>query len=86
MGKFKVGDRVQKPSNRRPTMPRYRRYILDGPCNEDGAIIVDGVRMTKEDIESLLAVLDPGSDQETWDYYYRKWLVLAQQNEREGSA
>lgn len=79
MGKFKVGDRVRG-------IGTFDENRIDGPCNETGAIIVDGVRMTKEDIESLLAVLDPGSDQETWDYYYRKWLVLAQQNEREETA
>lgn len=66
-------------------MPRYRGYILDGPCNETNAIIVDGVRMTKEDIESLLAVLDPNKDPDMWHYVYRKYQALIAQG-REVSA
>ena len=57
-------------------MPRYRGYILDGPCNTPDAIIADGVSRSIDDLGYLLAVLDPERDQETWDYYYRKWMVL----------
>jgi len=66
-------------------MPRYRGYILDGPCNEDGAIIVDGARRTKEDLEGLLQVLDPNKDPDMWHYVYRKYQALIARN-REVSA
>lgn len=62
-------------------MPRYRGYILDGPCNEPDAIIADGVRMGKEDLEHLLAVLDPAEDPDTWEYYHRKYLALTSRKE-----
>ena len=61
-------------------MPRISIRTLDGPTNTPDTIIADGVSRSIDDLGYLLAVLDPGSDQETWDYYYRKWLVLAQQN------
>lgn len=67
-------------------MPKISIRYLDGPINTPGAIIADGVSRSIDDLGYLLAVLDPERDQETWDYYYRKWLVLAQQNEREETA
>jgi hypothetical protein len=66
-------------------MPRIPIRNLDGPCNEPDAIIADGVRMGKEDLEHLLAVLDPAEDPDTWEYYHRKYQALIARN-REVSA
>lgn len=36
-----------------------------------------GRKLTKEeDLEHLLAVLDPAEDPDTWEYYHRKYLAL----------